>query len=77
MLNEHKNDNFASKCDKMRAFVKKWFSKDFYYYCIKRRPLWSDPLKIKDFLGFSNSFLILDIYKCPKTVCESKMGKKV
>ncbi len=52
MLNEHKNDNFASKCDKMRAFVKKWFSKDFYYYCIKTRPLCSDPLKNKVFVGF-------------------------
>jgi len=46
-------------------------------YVLKMRPLWSQPLKIKDFSGFSNSFSILDIYKCPKSVCESKMEKKV
>ena len=49
----------------------------FLHVFQKMRPLCSEPLKIKDFSGFSNSFWILDIYKCPKPVCESRIGKKV
>ena len=59
----------------MSVFTEKSVSKDFLYIFQKLRPLCSHSIKIIDFSGFSNSFSILDIYKCPKSVCESKMGK--
>ena len=48
-----------------------------FHFFLKMRALWSEHIKNKVFLGFLKSFLKMDIYKCPKSVFESKIWKKV
>jgi hypothetical protein len=55
----------------------KTYGLTLFNFFIKMRALWSRLIKNNIFLGFLKSFSKMDIYKCPKSVFGSKIGKKV
>jgi hypothetical protein len=56
-------------------FVKKSYNNNYFSFFQKLRALWSESEKMKFLFQFLTSFSLLDIYKCPKSVFESKTWK--